>query len=210
MVKGSSVDYFDGSRTSPDSIPSFTKNNEKSLAKLSGERGRWRFTDIRNSQKEGWLMLHDYLEGTKISKEYYQGIYLYGDDGFVERDSNESSGLWKKCLEATTNDECFVTCPMSEKLLRIVLKPAFNVVIKIFEKQDGRWDQILKKKPGELPVSYETCLSASGKFVFRLKARRRINEIDDSTNVGEYKLIWGGDVLVEKEISVRSTVRFGQ
>jgi len=202
MVRGSSsVDYFDGSRSSIDtgSIPSFTKNNEKSF---EGEFTRW--TDIRNPHKEGRLMVLDYLNGTENLEEYYMGIHLYGDDGFVERNSNESSGLWKKCWEATTDDECFVGCPMNEKLLKVVLNSVFNVdvlIFKIFEKQDGKWDQILEKKPGELPFSYETCLSVSGDFQFKLKARRS-NEIDDSTSFGEYKLIWGGDMLVEKEYPV--------
>ena len=203
MVKGSSgVSYFGGSRSSTGSIPSFTKINEKSLE----QKELWGFLDIRYPQKEGWLMIFGNSTGTEIPKKYYMGIQLYGDDGFVQSNRNESSGLWKKCWEATTDEECFVTCPANEKLLKVVLKPAFNLEVihfRIFEKQDGKWDRILKKNNlGEMPLSYETCLSASGEFFFKINART-INEIDDSTSsFGEYKLIWGGDVLVEKEYPV--------
>ena len=41
------------------------------------------------------------------------------------------------------------------------------------------------------------CLSTWGDFKFKVQARR-VDEIDDSTSFGEYKLIWVGEVLVKK------------
>jgi len=103
------MSYFDGSMnaTGSEPVPSFTKNKQK--LKTNTQMSGPAYLDIRNPQKEGWLMLADKsIGGTEIAKKYYMNIFLYGDDGFVHRNHKESSDLWKRCWEATTNDECFV------------------------------------------------------------------------------------------------------
>jgi len=65
----------------------------------------------------------------------------------------------------------------------------------------------VKKKFRELPVTYETVLSVSGKFRVKLEAKGK-NLIDDSTSLGGYKVIWGGEVIVDTTYSVPKVVLY--
>jgi len=198
--------YFVGSKSEVTLGYSWEVDGNKSLC----WDGQISITNIRNSHEHSrFVVMYAAAERNDVQSKYYKNVYAFGDNGLVSRSANTSTGLWERCFNARSNDECFNNCPANEMLLKVEIATDANVDIAWFKvkQRDGGGPprNILKETNfyNSSTHTYERCLSASMRHKFLILTR----EVHGDGDGRGYKLTWGGTVIVKRDFKTGKTVK---